>query len=326
MVSVLLVFIDGVGIGEDNPQRNPCANNAFIIFNNVINDVPAKPLPHGGTMVPIDATLGIEGLPQSATGQTTLLTGVNAAQVLGYHKQGFPNKKLRDILKEESILKRITESGGHAAFMNAFRPRFFRYKTEEIISKLSVTTVANWAAGLPFFTLQDVIDKEALYQDFTNIDLIARGFNMPIYSPQQAGEILACAAREYDFCLYEYFKTDHAGHSQNMNRATEEIVKLEEFLNALLSHIDFDRCTLIVTSDHGNIEDLSVRTHTTNKIPAMIWSSKVRHFDDTIKSLTDIVPFILNILDKTSHPESDRNMVQGSTLEFYHGKEVIPCQ
>jgi 2,3-bisphosphoglycerate-independent phosphoglycerate mutase len=325
-LSVLLIFIDGIGIGEDNPQRNPCANNAFVILNNVRNDGPTKLLPYGGIMVSVDATLGIEGLPQSATGQTTLLTGVNAAKVLGGHKQGFPNKKLRDILKEKSILKRVTESGGHAAFMNAFRPRFFRYKTEEIISKLSVTTVANWVAELPFFTLQDVIDKKALYQDFTNIDLIARGFQMPVYSPQQAGKILACAAREYDFCLYEYFKTDHAGHSQNMNRATEEIVKLEEFLKALLSHIDFDRCTLIVTSDHGNIEDLSVRTHTANKIPAMIWGSHTRHLKDTIKSLTDIVPFILNILDTGSHPESNRDMIQDSTLEISHGKEVIPCR
>ena len=100
-MSVLLVFIDGLGIGEDNSQINPCANNAFTVLKNVKGDIQPKPLPYGGIMVPLEATLGIEGFPQSATGQTTLLTGVNASEVLGYHKQGFPNKILRVILREK---------------------------------------------------------------------------------------------------------------------------------------------------------------------------------------------------------------------------------
>ena len=275
-------------------------------------------------MVSVDATLGIEGLPQSATGQTALLTGVNCAQILGYHKQGFPNKELRDILREKSILKKVTELERKAAFINAFRPRFFKHRTEEIISKLSVTTVANWAAGLSFFTLKDVIERRSLYQDFTNIDLIARGFNMPIFTPHEAGEILASEAQQYDFCLYEYFKTDHAGHSQNMNRATEEIAKLEEFIKSLLSHIDLDRCTLIVTSDHGNIEDLSVRSHTKNRVPVMVWGSQVVQID-RLQSLTDIVPFVLEILSKKSLATNKRSTIKDSTLKFSHRKEVIPC-
>ncbi|UCE19077.1 MAG: hypothetical protein JSV84_01655 [Gemmatimonadota bacterium] len=324
-MSVLLIFIDGLGIGEDNSHVNPCANNAFTLFNIVKSDIPKKPLPYGGSMVSIDATLGIEGLPQSATGQTALLTGVNSARILGYHKQGFPNNKLRDILRENSVLKKVVEQEGKAAFLNAFRPRFFQYRIEEIVSKLSVTTVANWVAGLSFFALQDVVDRRALYQDFTNIDLIARGFKMPVFTPHEAGEILASEAQKFDFCLYEYFKTDHAGHSQNMNRATEEIVKLEEFLMSLLSRIDLDQNTLIVTSDHGNIEDLSVRTHTKNKVPAMVWGSNVIQAE-RLHSLTDIVPFILERIEYMSRSETKENKNVGSTLEFYHGKEVIPCQ
>jgi 2,3-bisphosphoglycerate-independent phosphoglycerate mutase len=325
IVSVLLVFIDGLGIGEENPHINPCANNAFTVLHNVKGDVHAKPLPHGGVMVSLEATLGIEGLPQSATGQTALLTGENASKVLGYHKQGFPNKTLREILMEKSILKKVSESGQRAAFMNAFRPRFFQYHIEEIISKLSVTTVANWAASLPFFTLQDIIDRRALYQDFTNLDLIERGFNMPIYTPQQAGEILALEAPKYDFCLYEYFKTDHAGHSQDMDRASKEIAKLEAFITTLLNHIDFDQCTLIVTSDHGNIEDLSVRTHTKNKVPAMMWGSQITQIEYRLRSLTDIVPFVLDVLDKKFRSERKKETRQGSKQQIYHGKEVIPC-
>lgn len=324
-MSVLLVFIDGLGIGEDDPQVNPCANNAFTVLNNVKGSGQTQSLPRGGIMVSLEATLGIEGLPQSATGQTTLLTGENAAKVLGYHKQGFPNKTLRDIIGEKSILKKVTDLGLKAAFINAFRPRFFQYRTEEIISKLSVTTVANWSAGLPFFTLQDIIEKKALYQDFTNVDLVERGFSMPIYTPRQAGEILASEAQRYDFCLYEYFKTDHAGHAQNMDRAYKEIAKLENFINTLLCFIDLDQCTLIVTSDHGNIEDLSVRTHTKNSVPAMIWGSHLTPDEDTLHSLADIVPFILNLHDLKYQSECKEEIRQGSKHQFCCRKEVIPC-
>lgn len=323
---VLLVFIDGLGIGEDDPRINPCADATLRILNTVKGAPYERVLPRRGKMIPVDATLGIEGLPQSATGQTALLTGVNAAKVLGYHKQGFPNRQLRDILERQSILKKVVKMGKRAAFINAFRPKFFEYRTEDIISRLSVTTVANWVARLPFFTLEDVITGKAIYQDFTNIDLIDRGFDMPTYTPQQAGEILAHETQKYDFCLYEYFKTDHAGHSQDADRAKEEIVKLENFLNALLSHIDLSRFILIVISDHGNIEDLSVRTHTRNEVPAMIWGMDVTQLGKGPRSLTDIVPLIVTALEERSSFEIEKKMIQNSKLEFFRGKEVITCR
>ncbi|MFQ6091975.1 MAG: peptidase [bacterium] len=322
---VLLVFIDGLGIGESDPQINPCADETLRILNNVKEACCGRVFPRGGMMIPLDATLGVEGLPQSATGQTALLTGINAAKVLGYHKQGFPHGRLRNILRQRSILKTVVEMGKKAAFINGFRPKFFEYRIKDIISTLSATTVANWAAGLPFFTLQDVIDGKAIYQDFTNRNLIDRGFDMPTYTPQQAGEILAHAAQEYDFCLYEYFKTDHAGHSQDMGRAKEEIVKLEDFLNALLSHIELDRFLLIVTSDHGNIEDLSVRRHTRNEVPAMIWGMDTTPLGDSFRSLTDIAPLILAALGEEPLAETEKRVRQDSKLQSYRRKEVIPC-
>ena len=323
---VLLVFIDGLGIGKSDSDMNPCADVNLQILNNVEELRRSRQLPERGVMVPIDATLGVEGLPQSATGQTALLTGVNAAKILGYHKQGFPNKRLRDILGQDSVLKKVLERGKRGAFINAFRPKFFEYKTEDIISKLSVTTIANWVAGLPFFTLQDVIDGNAIYQDFTNRDLIDRGFDMPIYTPQQAGEILANVAMKYDFCLYEYFKTDHAGHSQDMKRARNEIAKLETFISTLLSNIDLDNTLVIVTSDHGNIEDLSVRTHTRNMVPAFLWGKYVEHYRKRLTSVTDVVPLILDALEQRSQYTNDKKGNESSKLTFYRRKEVIPCR
>src|SRR5215204_5499823 len=98
--SILLFFIDGLGIGARGPT-NPLDGLAdaepLAIFPN------EKPNLLNGTLVPTDPRLGIAGRPQSASGQTTILTGVNAPALLGYHKQGFPNAAMREIIAEHSI-------------------------------------------------------------------------------------------------------------------------------------------------------------------------------------------------------------------------------
>jgi hypothetical protein len=74
-----------------------------------------------GVVVPTDPRLGVEGRPQSASGQTTILTGVNAPALIGYHKQGFPNQALREIIKAHSIFRQLLEAGVKPiTFANAF--------------------------------------------------------------------------------------------------------------------------------------------------------------------------------------------------------------
>ncbi|MDZ7262305.1 MAG: alkaline phosphatase [candidate division KSB1 bacterium] len=293
---VLLIFIDGLGIGEKNTEKNPCTYPELQIFNNFLNDTRSSKIPFGGIALALDTTLGVEGLPQSATGQTTLLTGVNAAKLLHRHLQGFPNERLREILKKESILKKVRERGRQAAFINAYRPIFFQYGPEALLRHLSVTSVANWAAGLPFFSLEDMVQEKAIYQDFTNQDLIEKGFTVPSFSPQKAGTILAQATREYDFCLYEYFKTDHAGHSQEMVRAISELKKLECFLQSVLEHLDLNSTLVIVTSDHGNIEDVSIKTHTRNPAMTLVWGVGKEKLAEKLHSIADVTPNLLRLI------------------------------
>ena len=94
-MSVLLFFIDGLGIGTRGPH-NPLdgleSAEPLAIFQ---NEEPE--LIYDGRLVRTDACLGVEGRPQSASGQTTILTGVNAPAAIGYHKQGFPNQALLQI-------------------------------------------------------------------------------------------------------------------------------------------------------------------------------------------------------------------------------------
>ena len=237
----------------------------------------------------------MKGLPQSATGQTALLTGINAARHLGRHLQGFPNQPLRDLLKEHAISGILKKRGLRPLFVNAYRPEFFQLP-ERIKWRLSVTTIANLASGLPFMTLKDLQHGRSLYHDFTNELLIQRGFKVPRYSSEQAGAVLADIAMDYDFIFYEYFITDRVGHRQDIMMARQEIQKLDAFLSEFLMKTNLRQTRVLVTSDHGNIEDVSLKTHTYN--PVMTFMMGEGSADDirNLRSITDIASAVLHVL------------------------------
>jgi phosphopentomutase len=291
---ILMIFIDGLGVGKNDPATNPFAALPSEIFTDFL-DAPSKKTTHGGLALRADARLGVEGLPQSATGQTALLTGINAPAALGRHLNGFPTKTLREILHEHSILKRVADAGLKAAFINVFNPLFFKALEEKVPVHASVTTVANMAASLPFFGIEDLVKRRAVYQEFTNRSLIEKGFDAPTFEAAEAGEILGRSAARYDFCLYEYFQSDVAGHSQSRRRALEEAEKLDRFLLAVLDTVDFRSTSIILTSDHGNLEDLSISTHTSNPVPVLLWG-KLAKDAPRIGSILDIVPLVLTTL------------------------------
>ncbi len=292
---VILIFVDGLGLGTRDPQRNPCAQKGLELLTCFENRKGSTPAARDGFLVPTEATLGVEGLPQSATGQTTLLTGVNCSKLLGRHLQGYPNEELREVLRERSILKQVKEMGLRSAFINVYRPLFFTLK-EKTKWRLSTTTVATLSADLPFFRIENLHEKQAIYHDFTNESLIARGFDVPLFTPEEAAQILARTSQKYNFILYEYFLTDRAGHSQDFKRASSEVKKLERFLLTLLRETNLKESLIILTSDHGNLEDLSVKTHTRNRVMTLVWGRGSEQVKDRIQSLEDVTPALLHLL------------------------------
>jgi hypothetical protein len=291
----ILVFIDGLGWGGSDPAVNPQHAYGGDYFRLPPSEDAVQEMPGGGWARPIDAVLGVAGVPQSATGQTTLLAGVNAQQVLGKHLTGFPNEILREILLERSILKTLTDLGLEARFLNAYRPRFWELTRERQLT-LSATTVANLAADLPFFTLDDVRAGRSIYQEFTNAELKARGFDLDPLAPDEAGHILGRAARGLDFTLYEYFQSDKAGHSGDFDRSCAELAKLDVFMKALLEELAVDLAAgtlVLVTSDHGNLEDATTRRHTLNPVPLLGWGDGAREFLAALTRLDEVSPAII---------------------------------
>jgi 2,3-bisphosphoglycerate-independent phosphoglycerate mutase len=291
-VSVLLLFVDGLGIGTRG-HHNPLHLLGEDATPLAIFQDEEPRLPFGGLLARTDARLGVEGRPQSASGQTTILTGVNAPALLGYHKQGFPNAAMREIIREHSVFLRLKRLGvGPNAFANAYSPRFFAERPRWV----AATTVAVEAAGLPFRTLEDLNAGRALYHDFTNRFLVELGADVPPRTPEEAAEILARIARENRFTLYEHFIADRAGHEQNVDDALVVLHELARFVRTVLARVELSRTTVILTSDHGNVEDLSKRNHTLNQVPTLAWGRGGARVASRVRSLVDITPAVVELL------------------------------
>lgn len=291
---VLLVLLDGIGIPP--PGRVSALVFGHRFFARLSRERIVG-LPSGGIGVPVNADLGTPGLPQSATGHTSILTGLNAAQAMGRHVCGFPTFTLRKILQERNILKDARTLGLQGAYVNGVRP------LHHLISKRglkSAMAIAAESVGQKLMGLKDVASLRALYHDFTNGELIKRGERLPRLKPKEAGRILARIAMGLNLSLYEYCLTDLVGHSKDQEMAMEQVVRLEEFIEGILEEMDLKKGHLLICSDHGNLEDLSVRTHTMNPVPLMLWGPRAYEIGTNVKGIQDIRACILRAL---SHQE-----------------------
>lgn len=284
-MAILLFFIDGFGVGGSNPLANPLMRRDYPIINDLFK---AK------HFTSLDASLGIPGLPQSATGQTVILTGVNAVKLVGRHIHGFPTPTLIKLLLKNSILLKLKDAGFSVTNANMYT-RSYPYPDSKSSFRGSATTIATIAAGLKFRTVIDGKKGKGVFQDITNRSLIDYGYNLDLISPEDAGKNLANIAKEYDFTLFEYFKTDLAGHKGFKGPYKEVLWELDRFFYGLLNNIT-DDVTLLVTSDHGNIEDLTVNTHTKNQVPAIAIGNKARSLLNNMVSIQDISPSIYRTL------------------------------
>lgn len=298
-MSVLLFFIDGLGIGTQGPQ-NPFDGLADAEPLALFANEGAPPI-HGGIVVPTDARMGIEGRPQSASGQTTILTGINVPTLLGYHKQGFPNAAMLEILREHSIFLQLKRARvGPITFANTYTQRFFGERPRWV----SATTAAMEAAAVPFRKVADLKAGRAVFHDFTNQLLIESGEDVELRSAEKAAEVLASLVSEHKFTLYEYFITDKVGHMQDMLMARNTLQNLARLIRELLVRIDLNRTSVIITSDHGNIEDLSSRNHTLNMVPTIVWGRDQNRISSRVTTLADITPVIVETLTAKSSSES----------------------
>jgi 2,3-bisphosphoglycerate-independent phosphoglycerate mutase len=298
---VLFLFLDGVGLapeGPDNPLSVVPMPRLRSLLGGPMTLDGRRQRPGGATTLEVvfhgvDACLGVAGLPQSATGQTALFTGVNAPALMGEHITAYPTQALRDVIAEHSVLRRAAEAGARVLFANAHSEHFWQMVRDGERS-LSASTLTALAAGAPIPTLDDLEHGRAVLWDITHeIASGHLGYALPLVSPDEAGARLARLAGEYDLVLYETFLPDLAGH----RRLEPEWVlsRLDAFLGAILDGRP-QECTVVVSSDHGNLEDTRTKGHTDNPVPLVAAGPRSRCFE-AVMDITGVAPAILQSLE-----------------------------
>ncbi len=291
----LLLFVDGVGLAP-SAGDNPLATVPMPALDHLLG-APLTSERIGTTdgvlLAALDATLGVDGLPQSATGQTTLFTGVNAAQLLGRHVPAFPGPRLAALLAEKSLLKLATEHGHRATFANPFSRRYF---DEVAIGRRrhSATTLAALASTTPLRDLADLAAGRACSWDVTRERFRAWAPEVETVPAEEAGRHLAELARDHELVLWETFMTDLAGHLRRGWIAAEALTLLDGLLAGVLAHRS-PATTVLLTSDHGNLECGGHGRHTRNPVPLLAVGPGAAAFAD-LASITEVAPKILDLL------------------------------
>jgi hypothetical protein len=308
-VGVIFVFVDGVGVGARDPEVNPLARAEFLLSR--FADGAGAPLPRGGRAGVADACLGVPGRPQSATGQATLLTGVNAPQALGRHLLGFPNAALRELITARSLFRAAAAAGRTAVFANAYPRAYLRAlglgpdgpgagpalppppAGAHRKARPAATTVAWAAAAGVFRTWEDAARGEALTHDLTGERAARYGAELPPRTAEAAAEILLRLSARHDLAVFEFFETDEAGHARAMPQALAALGLLDRFLRALVDGLGSGD-SLLVTSDHGNVEDLATRNHTRAAVPVLGFGRAAAEVE-AVGDLTGVAPLLLRL-------------------------------
>lgn len=298
---VIFLFIDGVGLGKESAQ-NPFQKQTFRGFSAMAGDQSfsakaAEITESDHVFRQLDARLGVEGLPQSGTGQTALFTGENAPKKIGKHFGPFPHSGIKPLLKNKSIFKKAQQIDRICQFMNAYPGIFFQKAKKR--NRWSCTTLMTKSASIKLNTTEDVRDGRALTAEITQKAWREHlGIEVPEISIEEAAERLLEQSENYDLLLYEYYLSDKAGHSQEMEKATSFLETYDQFLWYLIQNKPKE-LTIVLSSDHGNVEDLSTNTHTLNPVPLVAYGPGAHHFSYA-ESIMDVTPGILEIFENAN--------------------------
>jgi 2,3-bisphosphoglycerate-independent phosphoglycerate mutase len=300
---VLFIFLDGVGLGADDPDINPFSRadmpNLQSLFGGkklLAASVPIET--EAATLIPLDPRMGVPGLPQSATGQAALMTGLSVPSMIGEHYGPKPNPPIAEIIKRDNIFKRLVAKGNKAALLNAYPTRYFQ-GLESGKRLQSAIPLAVTSSGLSLFTQDDLYGGTALSADFTGEGwrTMLGYHDAPVLSREEAGAKLASLATNYDFSMFEYWASDYAGHGQEMDKAVNLLESFDVVLKGLLASWDKEGLILI-TSDHGNMEDLSTRRHTLADVPGIVIGNHRNAFCDGLVDLSGVSTKIETAISK----------------------------
>jgi 2,3-bisphosphoglycerate-independent phosphoglycerate mutase len=301
---VLMIFLDGVGLGPNDPVSNPMAVAKMPTVEHMLDGrrLVAGSAPFHGPLASlssIDARMDVPNTPQSATGQGALVTGRNVPAIVGEHYGPKPNPAVADVIRQGNLFQTIAKRGGSAALLNAYPPQYFS-AIESGRRLYSAIPLAATSAGLPLMTAEDLQAGRALSADFTGAGWAAQpGFPpCPVYTEDEAGHKLAELSARYDLAWVDSWATDYAGHHQDFDAGVRLMEALDRVLAGLLDAWSGRDDMVVITSDHGNMEDMQAKGHTLNPVPGLLIGPQARRqrFAEGLTCLADFAPRILEMI------------------------------
>lgn len=298
MQSTLMIFLDGVGIGENNSTINPFVKKRFKFLEDVFGGTPNLTTQQLSAdnkyLFPVDANMGVDGLPQSGTGQTSIFCGVNASEIIGKHFGPFPFSTLKPIIEEENIFCTFLQKGMKVSFANGFPKIFFDYINSGR-KRLNVTTLMALNSNVKMFDVDDMLAGKGISSDLTNRRWNTKlKYNIPTITPEEAATRLLNITQQNNLTLFEYFFTDHLGHGRNKDEFDILLNDLDRFLTKVIREIPKER-TLLICSDHGNLEDIGIKGHTNNPTLAISSGNGASELKKRIKDLSHIKSAIMDL-------------------------------
>jgi 2,3-bisphosphoglycerate-independent phosphoglycerate mutase len=293
------IFWDGVGYGKNDPAANPFLNAHLPTIRSLLGgNVPLNSFKrftsNSVSLTPVNTTLRVPGLPQSGTGQTAIMTGVNASKFVGKHFGPHPYSTLVPLIKEKNLFTQLHSIGRTFTFANGFPQKYldFLFGPKGRIPTIALSYLS---AGGTLNTHKEIIARKAISADIAGTRWHELGHPdvLPVH-PVESGRLFSTLASTVDLAFFEYFVTDHAGHSMEMGISVEVLERMDGFLKGILETFDYEKDILLMISDHGNIEDLSVKTHTMNPVPLIVLGKQHPHFSSRIKNLTHITPAVIS--------------------------------
>ncbi len=299
---VHLFFMDGIGLGGPNQVVNPFLSASMPALTALLGEDWFRPergriATARASLVPTDANLGVPGRPQSATGQATILTGRNIPRLIGRHYGPKPNEEVAALLRQRTLFRDVVAAGYQAALITPYPEGYFA-AINSGKRLYSAVPLAATAAGLPLMTADDLRTGRAVSPGFTGQgwrDFLGYD-DIPLLTLEEAGQQIARIARTYTFSFFEHWPSDRLGHRGTLPEAVTHLEMVDQVIGGLVAAWDDPAGLLIITSDHGNIEEKNHRQHTRNPVPTILVGSGHDAYARQIHDLTDIAKVVRAVL------------------------------
>lgn len=306
-MALIFIMIDGVGLAPPGAQ-NPVAQGFPLLSRALgmpLTDALDVALP---SLVarPIDATLGMPGLPQSGSGHAAIYGGFNASALNGRHQPSYPTIAMRAQLTQHNLFSAALGAGYRVSWANAYLPGY----DAAVEGRRLRHTAGTWAAlqaGLPLRGVDELRAALAVSWDITQELARTRPGveDLPLIAPEQAGARLVRLARAADLVAFETYLPDLAGHERIPLGLDAALAAVDGLIAGVLAARDASD-TLVLTSDHGNSEDRSTRIHTRNPVPLVAIGPAAAAFAP-VAALDELVPALLGAMALAAATPSPRD-------------------